>query len=166
MTTYLVVPFLVVVVILQATVVPRLAVWGVFADLPVLLVVSWGLLRGPREGILWGFIAGVAIDILSGAPFGAATLPLMLVGFLSGLGKNSAFTAHIVFPVAIMFLATVLYNVCFLLIVWISGQPVVWLDSFVRIVLPSAVLNAVLAPIIFLPMQWLHARFGQEEMEW
>ncbi len=166
MTTYLIVPFLVVVVILQATVVPHLAVWGVFADLPVLLVVSWGLLRGPREGILWGFIAGVVVDLISGAPFGAATLSLMLVGFLSGLGKNSAFTVHIVFPAVIMFLATVLYNVCFLLIVWISGQPVIWLDSFVRIVLPSAVLNAVLAPIIFLPMRWLHVRFGQEELEW
>jgi rod shape-determining protein MreD len=165
-TTYLVVPLLVVVVILQATVVPHLAVWGVFADLPVLLVVSWGLLRGPREGILWGFIAGVVVDLISGAPFGAATFSLMVVGLLSGLGKSSIFAGHIVFPVVTMFLSTVLYNMCFLLIVWISGQRVAWLDSSVRIVLPSAVLNAILAPTVFLPMRWVCMRFGQEEMEW
>jgi len=165
-TTYLVVPLLVVVVILQAAVVPHLTVWGVFADLPVLFVVSWGLLRGPKEGTLWGFIAGIVVDLISGAPFGAATLSLMVVGFLSGLGKNSIFAGHFVFPVVTMFLSTILYNVCFLLIVWVSGQPVAWLDSSVSIVLPSAVLNAILAPIVFLPMRWVCMRFGQEEMEW
>ena len=166
MTIYLVVPLLVVAAILQSTVMPQLAVWGVFADLPVLLVVSWGLLRGPREGVVWGFVAGVVVDLLSGAPFGAATLSLMLVGFLSGLGKNSVFAGHIVFPVVAMFLATLLYNVCFLLVVWLSGQPVIWLDSFARVILPSAVLNAALAPIVFLPMRWAYTRFGQQEMEW
>jgi rod shape-determining protein MreD len=165
-TIYLVVPLLVVVAILQSTIIPQLAVWGVFADLPVLLVVSWGLLRGPQEGIIWGFIAGVVVDLLSGAPFGAATLSLMMVGFLSGLGKNSVFSGHIVFPVVAMFLATLLYNICFLLIVWLSGQPVIWLDSVVRIILPSAVLNAALAPIVYLPTRWANARFGQQEMEW
>lgn len=166
MTIYLVVPLLVVVAILQSTVMPHLAVWGVFADLPVLLVVSWGLLRGPKEGILWGFIAGAAVDLISGAPFGAATLSLMLVGFLSGLGKNSIFSAHIVFLVLAMFLSTIIYNLCFLVILWISGQPMAWVDSFVRIVLPSAALNAVLTPIVFLPMRWLYSHFSHEEMEW
>jgi rod shape-determining protein MreD len=160
------VPLLVVVAILQSTVMPHLAVWGVFADLPVLLVAGWGLLRGPKEGITWGFIAGLIVDLLSGAPFGAATLSLMLVGFLSGLGSNSVFATHTVFPIVAMFLATIVYNVCFLLIVWLSGQPMIWLDSLARIVLPSAVLNAMLAPIVFLPMRWAYARFGQQEMEW
>jgi rod shape-determining protein MreD len=165
-TIYLVVPLLVFVAVLQSTVMPYLAIWGVFADLPVLLVACWGLLRGSREGIIWGFIAGVAVDLLSGAPFGAATLSLALVGFLSGLAKNSVFAGHIVFPVFALFLATLLYNVCFLAIVWLSSQHVVWLDSLVRIVLPSAALNAVLAPVVFIPMRWAYARFGQQEMEW
>jgi rod shape-determining protein MreD len=166
MTLYLVVPFLVIVVILQATIMPHLTVMGVFADLPVLLVVCWGLLRGPREGIIWGFIAGVAVDVVSGAPFGAATLSMLLVGLLAGLGKNSVFAAHIVFPVIAVFLGAILYNVSFLLIVWISGRDVAWLDSFLRIVLPAALLNAVLAPIVFLPMRGMYSRFSQEEMGW
>jgi rod shape-determining protein MreD len=162
---------LVLVAVLQATLVSHLALWGVFVDLPVLVVVSWSLLRGPREGMLWGAIAGVVVDLLSGAPFGAATLSLIAVGFLLGLGKTSVFAAAdsevgIVFPVVMAFLATVLYDLFFLFIVWISGYTVVWLDSLLRIILPSAVLNAALMPVLFPAMRMLHARFGREEMEW
>jgi rod shape-determining protein MreD len=165
-TIYLVVPLLVIIAILQTSVVSRLTVWGVFADLPVLVVVSWSLLRGAREGVIWGFVAGVTVDLLSGAPFGAATLSLMAVGFLSGLGRSSVFGAHVVFPVVMTFLATIVYNVLFLLIVFISGETVVWLDSLYRIILPSAVLNAVLMPVVLAVMRLVHTRFSQEEMEW
>ena len=166
MTIYLVVPLLVVVAILQTTLVPHLAIGGVFADLPLLVVVSWSLLRGPREGILWGFVAGLAVDLFSGAPFGASTLALIAVGLLAGLGAATVFRAHVALPLLAMFLATIVYDLLFLLVVRISGYPVAWLESFYRIILPSAVLNAVLTPVIFVPMRWLNARFGREDMEW
>lgn len=157
---------LAVVAILQTTLVPSLTIWGVFANLPLLIVVCWGLLRGPREGALWGFIAGLMVDLLSGAPFGAATLSLIVVGFLAGLGEATVFRASIVLPMVVMFLATVVYDLLFLLIVQISGQPVALLDSIWRLVLPSALLNAALTPIFFLTMRWLYTRYGRKEMEW
>lgn len=164
MTIYLVVPLLVIVSVLQTTLVPHLAIWGVFADLPLLVVVSWSLLRGAREGMIWGFVAGLVVDLLSGAPFGAATLSLIAVGFLSGLGEATVFRTHVALPLVAMFLATILYDLIFLLIVQISGQAVSWLDSLFRVVLPSAALNAVLTPIVFGAMRWLYTRFGREEM--
>lgn len=165
MTIYLVVPLLVIVAVLQTTLVPHLAIWGVFADLPLLVVVSWSLLRGAREGVIWGFVAGLVVDLLSGAPFGAATLSLIAVGFLSGLGEATVFRTHVALPLVAVFLATILYDLLFLLIVQISGQAVSWLDSLFRVVLPSAVLNAVLTPIVFGVMRWLYTRLSREEME-
>jgi len=164
-TIYLVVPLLLVVAVLQTSLVPHFALWGVFVDLPILFVGSWGLLAGSREGLLWGFIAGVTTDALSGAPFGAATFALMAVGFLAGLGEANVSRAQFALPLVTIFLATVLYDLVFLLIVRISGQPVVWLESLLRIVLPSAALNTVLAPLIYGPMRLLHNRFIREEME-
>ena len=166
MTIYLVVPLLAVVTLLQSTLVSHFRIWGVFADLPLLVVVSWGVLRGPREGLIWGFVAGLMLDIFSGAPFGAATFGLMAVGLLSGLGKSTVFQSRIVLPMLAVLLATVIYDIIFLIVVWISGYPVAWLDSLFRLVLPSALLNTVLAPVIIVIMAWLNARFGREEMEW
>ena len=137
-----------------------------FADLPLLVVVSWGLLRGPREGLSWGFLAGVAVDLFSGAPFGAATFGLMAVGFLSGLGQSTVFRSQIFLPVLVMLLATIVYDMLFMIVTWISGYGVSWLDSLFRLVLPSAVLNAVLMPVVFVIVRWLNTRLGREEMEW
>jgi rod shape-determining protein MreD len=164
-TIYLVIPLLLIVAVLQTSLVPYFTLWGVFADLPILFVVSWGLLAGSREGALWGFIAGVAVDALSGAPFGAAAFSLIVVGFLAGMGGASVSRAQLALPLVTIFLATILYDLTFLLIVRLSGQPVVWLESLLRIVLPSAALNTVLAPLIYGPMRLLHNRFIREEME-
>jgi rod shape-determining protein MreD len=162
---YLAIPVLVMVAILQSTVAPRVTFLGVFADLPLLVVVSWGLLKGPREGLLWGFIGGFAVDLFSGAPFGSATLALMAVGLLAGLSATTAARGHFVLPLVAVFVGTVLYDLLFLLIVRFSGATVTWLESFYRIVLPSALLNAALALVVYTGMRWLYRRFGQAGME-
>ncbi len=166
MTIYLVVPLLIAVVLVQTTIMPHLTVWGVFANLPLLFVVSWGLIQGKKEGAVWGFVAGVAMDLFSGAPFGAATLALMAAGFLAGLGEATIIRAHFALPLVAAFLATVVYSLCFMIVVQVAGQPVFWWESFWRIVLPSAALNAVLMPLILLPMRSLYVRFHHDEMEW
>lgn len=166
MTIYLVVPLLVIAAFLQSTLVSHFRIWGVFADLPLLVVTSWGLLRGTREGLVWGFIAGLAVDLFSGAPFGAATFGMMATGFLSGLGQSTVFRSQFFLPLIAVLLATIVYDILFLLVVWISGQPVSWLDSLFHLILPSAVLNAILTPVVFVIMRWLNTRFGREEMEW
>jgi rod shape-determining protein MreD len=151
--------------LLQATIMPHLAIWGVFPDLPLIVVASWGLLRGPREGLTWGFVAGIAVDIFAAAPFGTATLSLTLIGLLSGLGATSALRARLILPMVFVFLATLLYALLYMLIVQVSGQFVPWLDNLLRIVPPSAVLNGLLTPVIIELLRIVHRRLGREEME-
>lgn len=165
MTLYLVIPLLLFTAIVQTALVPYLSIWGVFVDLPLLVVVSWSLLQGKKDGLMWGLIAGLGIDILSGAPFGAATLSLALVGFVAGLGQATVFRSHIALPLLAVFGATLLYNLAFLLIVRILGQHVAFVDNLARIVLPSAGLNTVLTPLIFVPLRLVHRRFVRHEME-
>jgi rod shape-determining protein MreD len=157
---------LMVIALVQTTIMPHIGVWGVFPNLPLLVVISWSLLRGAREGLIWGFIAGVAVDLFSGAPFGAATFSLILVGLLSGLAGVTVFRTHAALPLLTAFLATIIYGLCFLLIVRVSGYTVVWIESLLRIILPAAVLNTVLVPLVLLLLRFVHTRFGREGMEW
>jgi rod shape-determining protein MreD len=164
-TIYLALPLLLGVAILQTGLMPHLVVWGVFPDLPVLVVSSWALLRGRWQGMVWGFVAGVAVDLLSDAPFGAAALALMAVGWLSGLGRATVFRAHVALPLAAVFLATFVYDFVFLLTTWISGQGVDWLNSLFRIALPSALVNASLALPVFWIVRWIAHWSVEEGME-
>jgi rod shape-determining protein MreD len=154
------------VALVQATIVPHLTIWGVYPDLPLLVVVSWSLLRGAREGMVWGFVAGVAVDLFSGAPFGAATLGLLAASFVSGLGHATVYRAHVALPLLVMFVATIIYDLVFLLVVRITGEAVDWFPSLLRVILPSAALNALLTPVVLGGMRFLDNRFGREEMEW
>ncbi len=166
MTLYLVVPFLVVVAVLQTTFIVHLTIWGVHPDLPLLVVAGWSLLRGPREGAVWGFIAGVVVDLLSGAPFGAATLSLTIVGLLAGLGRATVFRSRLVLLLATAFLGTIVYDLIFMVVLAISGRTVVWLDGLLRIIIPSALINAVLMPLVYWLMRSMQKRVGRADMEW
>ncbi|HSJ58450.1 MAG TPA: rod shape-determining protein MreD [Anaerolineae bacterium] len=166
MTIYLVVPLLLATALVQSTIVAHVDVWGVFPDLPLLWVVSWSLLRGARQGIVWGFIGGVALDLFSGAPFGAATLSMMAAGFLSGLAEPTVFRSHLALPLVAAFVATLVFDLVFLAVIRLSGGTVVWGDTLLRLVLPAAALNTVVIPVIFVVTRWLSKRFSGGQIEY
>ena len=166
MTLYLVVPLLILVAILQASAIPHFRIWGVFPDLPLLVVVSWSLLRGSRSGLVWGTVAGLSIDLLSGTPTGAVTLALAAVGSLAGLTRRSAFRGQLLLPIAATFVATVLYNLIVLLAMLLSGRRVEWLETLTQVVLPAGVLNLLLLPVVYFPLRGLHHRLARKEVDW
>ncbi len=165
MTIYLVIPLMFAVTLLQAALMPYVSVWGVHADLPLLLVLSWGLLRGSREGAVWGFVAGVFTDLFSGGPFGAATLSLMAAGALGGLGQNVVYRHFLLMPPLVALLGTLVYDLLYLSILALTGGSVVWLETLAQLILPSAVLNACLMLLVLAPTRLLQRRFSQEAMQ-
>ncbi len=165
MTIYLVIPLMLAAALLQVALIPHLRVWGVFADLPLLVVLSWGLLRGGREGAVWGFVAGLFTDFFSGGPFGAATLSLMAAGALSGMGQNVVYRHYLLLPPLIAFLGTLIYDLLFMAVMVLTGHSVVWLETLGRIIVPSAALNALLIPIVLSLMRLVHRRLGGEAIE-
>lgn len=166
MTIYLVVPLLLATVLLQSTVVAHIHVWGVFPDVPMLWVVSWSLLRGARQGMVWGFIAGAALDIFSGAPFGAGTLSMIAAGFLAGLAEPTLFRSHLALPLIAAFVATLVYDLVFMGVVDLLGGTVLWGETTLRLVLPAAALNTVVIPLVFVIVRWLSKRFSGGQIEY
>lgn len=145
---------------------PRVIILGVKPELMLMVIASWSLLRGTKEGLVWAFIGGICLDLFSGVSFGTMTIALLTVSFIAGLGESSVFRTPIVLPLVVALITTPVYDLVILVILALTGHPVVWLDSLTRIVLPSAVVNALLMPLIFWPLQWLHRKTGREEMRW
>jgi rod shape-determining protein MreD len=154
------------VALIQSTVMPHLTLWGVKPDLMLLVVISWSLLRGAREGIVWGVIGGFCLDLFSGAPFGLSALALLIVSFFSGLGEATVFRTHVILPLATVFLASLAHDLIFLLVLKTLGWPVTWLGSFIRLVLPASLLNVLLTPLVYPTMRWLYRKIGREEISW
>ena len=166
MNIYATILLLSAVAIVQATVMPHMNILGVKPDLVLLVVISWSLLRGSKEGVIWALVGGIGVDLLSGAPFGTSALALLVLSLLAGMGELSVFRTHIALPLIATLLASLAYNLFFLLLLHMRGCSIAWADSLIKVVLPSTLLNVLLAPFIYRALYWLHRRTGPEEMAW
>lgn len=75
--------------LLQGAVGGLVSVAGAFPDLPVLVAASWAVATGAREALWWGFVGGLAFDVLSAGPLGAFTVAVLPGVLIAGLGERS-----------------------------------------------------------------------------
>jgi len=151
---------------LQSTILPHLEVVGLRLDLVLLTVISWSLIRGMREGMIWGFIGGSLIDLLSAAPFGVHTFAMILCGVISGLGGRNVFRQNLLLSLGITAVASVAYYVVSMLLLQVSGWSVSWLATFGSVVIPIALLNTLSIPLIHRLVQNLERFTGRQELSW
>ena len=95
---YIGIPLLIIVAIIQSSLLPQVPVFGLVPNLMLLTIVAWSFQRGPNEGIVWGLIGGLAIDLASGALVGISPLPLMVAALVAGIGRTRIFSGNVVLP--------------------------------------------------------------------
>jgi rod shape-determining protein MreD len=158
MSLWLLVPFLALAVIVQDTWLALVPIFGFKPELVFLIIVAWGLLSPIGEAAQWGFIAGFFLDLTSGLPFGIHMLTLTLIGLLVGLSQRAFFHGNLLAPPITLFAATILYHILILAILSLLNWSIDWLGYLLRITLPLAVLNTVVGPLVYLPLQMLQRR--------
>ncbi len=166
MNLYATVALLAVVALVQTSLVPYLSPVGVKPDLMLTVVVLWSLLRGAGEGIVWGFIGGVLLDLFSGGPFGLSILALLLASYLSGIGEVNIFRANLLLPGAAIIGATLFYYGVWLVVLGLMGWNITWSVELGRVVMLAVLFNAVLMLLLYRPFRWLHRVTGPEEIGW
>lgn len=161
--------FVVVVVIgglAQAALIPHMRIAGVFPDFMLVLVVSWSILRGAREGVILALMAGLVLDLFSGAPFGLFTISYVCASLLAGLGASTGIQSRLAITLLAVALSTLCYYTIGLLMQYMAGQSVLWLETFTRVVLPGMALNLGTTVIVFPLASWLHRKTLLREREW
>jgi rod shape-determining protein MreD len=133
----------------QVTMLTRLPLPGATPDLVLVTVVALALAYGPAFGLVAGFGAGLATDLVPPADgaIGRWAFVLTLVGYLAGLARveirRSAFV-----PLIVAAAAGALSVVGYALLAALSGDPHVTRAALVA-VLPTAVLyDVVLSPFV------------------
>ncbi|MBI4316901.1 MAG: rod shape-determining protein MreD [Chloroflexi bacterium] len=148
--------------IAQSTVLPYFAPLGLKAELVLLLVVSWSILRGTDEGVAWAITGGILLDLLSALPFGILTTALVVTSVsMSWLG-GPLLRVNASLPLAMAPVATVVFDVLVMLLLETLGQRVDWPDLLVGVVLPLALLDTIIMVPIYAMLHGIHARLRPE----
>ncbi|MGQ9498386.1 MAG: rod shape-determining protein MreD [Desulfotomaculales bacterium] len=141
--------FFMVAVLLESTVLDYTRVAGVKADLVLVLVVFHAIARGPREGALWGFIGGIAQDILTGSHIGLNALVKMLTGYGVGLGESTFYKDSTVIVAGITWLATIFAGIVTYVLLLTLGLFVSPAEAVARVILPLSVYNLAVALLFY-----------------
>lgn len=149
----------------EATVGHRLELGGGRPNVVLLLVVAWGLLRGIEEGALAGLIGGLALDLVSGTPFGLYTAILGPLGGLAALGRAGHHRGTLNLLSRVI-LTTVGYHGTAVLALQALGWEMPSFSRLIGTLVPTVLINAALSPIAFnLARRLFRALSGWRQLE-
>jgi rod shape-determining protein MreD len=158
------IPLLALVAVLQSSLLPHVSVGGIRPDMMVVFVISWSLLRGVEEGLIWAFIGGIFIDLFSDAPFGFTVISLLCTTFVITSVGSAAFGSNIVFSLVSILAASLLNQVILVALLSLSENAPVWNESLIRIITLSTLINLCLLPLILWPLSWLHGTTRRQDV--
>ena len=134
--------------LLQCSVFPHLAVFGLRPDLLGVVVACWGLLYGPAEGFVGGLAVGLVQDLAFGGYLGLFALAKTLTGFVAGVAESKIFKETIWVPTAAVGLLVLFHE----LVVWIClralSVPAPVRDIF-TVGFGTAAYSLVTAPLVY-----------------
>ena len=96
--------------ILQTTLFPLLAIRGIFPTTALIIVTSYALLRGSKEGAIIGGCCGLLMDIFFSRMIGFYTLLYLAIGLLFGRSQKTFYRENYILPVIFCTISTVLYQ--------------------------------------------------------
>jgi cell shape-determining protein MreD len=139
------IPVLGLAVMLQTAIVGRINLLNGAADLVLLILAAWGLQERVRSAWIWGAAAGLLVGSISGVPW-----YVYLVSYLFVIGM-ARILAHRVWqaPLLAMFTVTLIGTLVLLMLTYFERSlfeiSLTFNLSFVQIILPSILLNLLLA---------------------
>lgn len=152
-STYVGIVLMLLLAVLQATVLSRFPLLGVVLQPALLAAVAWGLLRGPYEGLVWAFAAGLLLDLFSIGPLGATALALMAAVLLVTYLKQILPDNQILLPILLSGVGIAAHLILYTLILWIAGRGARWQ---ILVSLPATMLlNALLSILVYWPLHTL-----------
>jgi rod shape-determining protein MreD len=147
------------VVLLSAAVLQRglfaeLRVADAAADVFLLLAIAGGIAAGPDRGAVFGFFAGLTLDLLVEAPLGLSALTYCLVGYVVGRLHGSSSRANRMLPSFVAAVFGVVGVVLYAALAEMLGQANALSRNLAAIATVVAVSNALLAPLAVRVVRW------------
>jgi rod shape-determining protein MreD len=165
MTTLLAFPILGILLVLQSAIFSQIPLLQGTTDLVLLALIAWSLQRRVRTAWQWGIIGGLLVGFVSAVPF-----YVYVVGYLLAVGFALLLRQRIwQIPLLAMFIATffgtLVIHIATLIALRVSGTVLPVGASINLIILPSILLNLLLALPFFTLFSDLANFLYPEELE-
>jgi len=138
--------------IFQTTIAVRVNILHGAADLVLITLLAWIIHDQTDSYWRWGILAGVLMGITSALPFWLVLIEYVLVVWMLGAIQARVWQAPLLILFSSVFWGTFIINGMDFLFLWIAGVSLDFDEVFNLVILPSLVLNVILALPIFAVM--------------
>ena len=145
MATFIAIPILTGLMILQSGIVSRIPLLRGTPDLLLLAILAWALQKRVQTAWQWCIIGALLFSLVSALPMGTALLAYVLATGLALLLRRQVWQAPLLAMFVAVLLGTFISHTVSVLSLRLVGDPIPLLQAFNLIMLPSALLNLVLA---------------------
>jgi rod shape-determining protein MreD len=145
MATLISVPIFTALLILQTAVISRIPLLHGTADLVLLAVLAWGLQKRVQTAWQWGIIGGLMVGIVTALPLGTSVVGYLIAVMIALALRQRVWQVPILAMFVATFIGTLLSQAIAVIALRLSGNALPLGEAFSLIMLPSILLNLLLA---------------------
>lgn len=125
--------------LLQCTVFHYIELAGVVPNLLLIVTMSFGLMRGRREGLLVGFFSGLLIDIFFGSVLGPYAFIYMTLGYGNGFFHRIYYVEDVLLPMIMISLNDFIYNIIIYVVFFLMRNRLDFFGYLKDVMLPEMI---------------------------
>lgn len=118
-------------------------------NLLMILVFSFGFLRGSFEGMLIGFVCGLLSDLFFGSTIGFSALMYAVLGYGMGLLGNLYYTDLVNMPLILCLLSILIYHIGVYIFAFLIAGQRGFIAYLTRVALPELLYTGLMTLILY-----------------
>lgn len=136
--------------VLQTTTFQYFSFANISPNLMIIIVSSFGFMRGKREGMYIGFFCGLLVDIFCGFYLGIYALLYMYVGYLNGYFQKRFYPEDIKLPMLLIGASNLFINFCTYFLMFLFRARFDFIYYFKSIIIPELVYTMVVTIFLYI----------------
>ena len=118
-------------------------------NLMLIMTMSFGLMRGRKEGLLVGFFCGFLTDVFFSGILGPYMLLYIFIGYINGFFHKNYIVEDVLLPLLVIILDEFLFNFAIYFVSFFLHNELHFGRYLLRIILPEMLCTILLTIIIY-----------------
>lgn len=145
--------------LLQTSLFRYLDLADIVPNLLLIPTMSFGMMRGRKEGMLVGFFSGLLLDLFYGAMIGPYALLYMYLGYINGFFHRVYYMEDILLPMLMAGANDLVYNIIVYIFAYLLRNRLDIGFYLIHVILPEMVYTMIMTLFIYKPLvrinRWL-----------
>lgn len=132
-------------------------------NLLLILTMSFGLMRGRKEGLLVGAFSGLLVDIFFSSVLGPYMLLYMFIGYINGFFHKNYMIEDVLLPLIVIVVDDFLFNSIIYIVAFLLRNKINYGIYLLHVILPEMLCTALLTVLIYKLYVFINKRLKEED---